>query len=222
MKLLFTSKRPAATCMIAGLALALAASAAQAQLSEAQKSAMRSNCRSDFMAHCMSTSPGSKEALECLQKNLTNLSPGCRTAVAATMPKAPPAAPPAAAAPPPPPPAAAAPPPPAPPPPAKAATEAKPKPTKPKPAPEHSAAPPPPPPPPPAAAAPPPEPVIPMARIRNLSLRARLRIIRACSVDREAVCDTVRGGHGRIIACLVAHRGALSPPCRSTIARVLR
>ena len=44
--------------------------AAQAQITEAQKSAMRANCRSDFMANCMSIPPGSKEALECLRKPL--------------------------------------------------------------------------------------------------------------------------------------------------------
>ena len=81
---------------IAGLVLTLGV--AQAQLTDAQKSAMRANCRSDFMANCMSTSPGSKEALECLQNNLAKLSPGCQAAVKATMPP-----PPAAAAPPPPP-----------------------------------------------------------------------------------------------------------------------
>ena len=116
----------AAALTVALVGLALAAGAAQAQqLTDAQKSAMRANCRSDFMANCMSTSPGSKEALECLQNNLPKLSPGCQAAVKATMPPpaaaAPPPAPlpppPAAAAPPPPPaapaPAAAAPPPPA-------------------------------------------------------------------------------------------------------------
>ena len=82
---------------------------AQAQLTDAQKSAMRANCRSDFMANCMSTSPGSKEALECLQNNFAKLSPGCQAAVKATMP--PPPAAPAPPPPPPPPPAAAAPPP---------------------------------------------------------------------------------------------------------------
>jgi hypothetical protein len=76
---------------------------AQAQLSSAQQSALRSNCRSDFMSHCSGVTPGSKDALACLQKNVASLSPGCKTAVGGTMP------PPAPAAPPPPKPAAAAP-----------------------------------------------------------------------------------------------------------------
>ena len=77
----------AAALTVALVGLALAAGAAQAQqLTDAQKSAMRANCRSDFMANCMSTSPGSKEALECLQNNLPKLSPGCQAAVKATMP----------------------------------------------------------------------------------------------------------------------------------------
>jgi hypothetical protein len=70
---------PTAASTTAVVGLALAAGAAQAQqLTDAQKSAMRANCRSDFMANCMSTSPGSKEALECLQNNLPKLSPGCQ------------------------------------------------------------------------------------------------------------------------------------------------
>ncbi len=87
------------------LALTMLTQHAQAQLTSAQQSALRANCRSDFFAHCSSTTPGSKDALVCLQKNVASLSPGCKTAVSATMPP-----PPAAAAPPPkaaPPPAAA-------------------------------------------------------------------------------------------------------------------
>jgi hypothetical protein len=101
--------------------LALAVASAQAQPSSAELSAIKSNCRSDYMAHCMSVRPGGKEALQCLQSHLDSLSGSCKGAVAATMPKPPP--PPAAAAPPAPPPhrAAKAPPPAAPPPPKAAA-----------------------------------------------------------------------------------------------------
>ncbi len=76
---------------------------AQAQLSSAQQSALRANCRSDFMSHCSGVTPGSKDALACLQKNVASLSPGCQAAVKPTLP------PPAAKASPPPKPAAAAP-----------------------------------------------------------------------------------------------------------------
>jgi hypothetical protein len=101
--------------------LALAAGSAQAQPSQAELSAIKSNCRSDYMAHCMSVRPGGKEALQCLQSHLDSLSGACKGAVAATIPPPPP---PAAAAPPPAPPphkAVKAPPPPAPPPPKAAA-----------------------------------------------------------------------------------------------------
>src|SRR5690242_21605286 len=80
-----------------------AAISAHAQVTAEQQSAIRSNCRSDFMSKCSGVTPGGKEALECLQKNVGGLSPGCRGAVSATMPApAPPkpaqAAPPAPAA----------------------------------------------------------------------------------------------------------------------------
>ena len=82
------------------VSLAVLAQPANAQLSAAQQNALRSNCRSDFMSHCSSESPGTKGALVCLQKNVASLSPGCKAAVSATLPP-PPAA--AKAAPPPPP-----------------------------------------------------------------------------------------------------------------------
>jgi hypothetical protein len=55
---------------------------------EAQKSAIRSACRSDFMAHCSSVTPGGVEAYQCLQKNMSSLSSGCQTAVRAVEPAA--------------------------------------------------------------------------------------------------------------------------------------
>src|SRR6186713_2099932 len=55
---------------------------------DAQKSAIRSACRSDFMARCSSVKPGGVEAYQCLQKNMSSLSPGCQTAVRAVEPAA--------------------------------------------------------------------------------------------------------------------------------------
>lgn len=55
---------------------------------EAQKSAMRSACRSDFMAHCASVTPGGVEAYQCLAKNMSSLSSGCQAAVRAVEPAA--------------------------------------------------------------------------------------------------------------------------------------
>lgn len=221
---------------VLGLALGAGAASAQ-QLTDAQKSAMRSSCRSDYMANCMSVSPGGKEALQCLEKNMAKLSPACQKAVSAVMPKAPPPAAAKPAAPPPAAkptakPAAAAPPPAAPPP-------ATPPPAKPRPA---AAAPPPPAAPPPAAAAPPPRhapppgrptalapppaaappPTIPMGRIAHLRLRERLAIIRACNRDQAALCRGIRPGHSRLIVCLASHPQALSPYCRRTLMRALR
>jgi hypothetical protein len=57
-----------------------------AQPTPAQQSAMRSNCRSDFMSKCSGVTPGTKDALECLQKNVASLSAGCQKAVSATLP----------------------------------------------------------------------------------------------------------------------------------------
>ena len=70
-------------------ALFATATGAYAQApTDAQKSAIRSACRSDFMAHCSSVTPGGTEAFQCLQKNMSSLSSGCQTAVRALEPPA--------------------------------------------------------------------------------------------------------------------------------------
>ena len=51
--------------------------------SEAQKAAVKSACRSDYMAHCSSVQPGGEAAVQCLAKNMSSLSPGCQSAVRA-------------------------------------------------------------------------------------------------------------------------------------------
>lgn len=48
-----------------------------------QANALRSACRSDFMAHCSGVTPGGAEALRCLQRNSAQLSAPCRSAVSA-------------------------------------------------------------------------------------------------------------------------------------------
>src|SRR5580700_7659836 len=50
---------------------------------DAQRSAVRSQCRSDYEAHCASIPPGGRASLQCLQQNMSSLSPGCQTAVRA-------------------------------------------------------------------------------------------------------------------------------------------
>ena len=86
---------------MAALAASAVAWPAHAQeVTEAQKSAIRSNCRSDFMSKCSSVTPGGTEAFQCLKKNEATLSGGCRAAVSAIkLPGETPAAAPAPAAP---------------------------------------------------------------------------------------------------------------------------
>src|ERR1700709_71202 len=50
---------------------------------QAQRDAIKSQCRSDYMAHCSSIPPGGEASLQCLQKNMSSLSAGCPRAVAA-------------------------------------------------------------------------------------------------------------------------------------------
>lgn len=54
-----------------------------AQPTAAQRDAVKSACRSDFMAQCSGVTPGGSEALACLQKHSATLSPSCQTAVGA-------------------------------------------------------------------------------------------------------------------------------------------
>ncbi|MFD1728822.1 cysteine rich repeat-containing protein [Rhizobium viscosum] len=65
-----------AASLFAGVAMA------QAPTDE-QKSAVRSACRSDFIAQCSGVQPGGMEALNCLQQHDSTLSPACRKAVSA-------------------------------------------------------------------------------------------------------------------------------------------
>ena len=217
------------------------------QPTQEQISAIRSNCRSDFLSKCSGVPRGGAEALRCLKDHMAQLSPGCRTAVSAATPAAapkvaePPAAAPAApaaaaAAPPPAPAAAAAPaaPPaavasPATPPAAPAAQSstatapsaptapATSKKTRPAPQPNRAAAL--------AAPAAPPAPA-PAAQPTSLGpippLRPALRlmIVRACRAETRTVCGMVPAGGGRIVDCLAEHGDALSPGCRDAILSV--
>ena len=60
--------------------------------SQAQRDAIKSQCRSDYMAHCSSVPPGGEASLQCLQKNMSSLSSGCQSAVRAVEAPAAPAA----------------------------------------------------------------------------------------------------------------------------------
>jgi hypothetical protein len=51
--------------------------------SQAQRDAIKAQCRSDYMAHCSSIPPGGEASLQCLQQNMSSLSSGCKSAVQA-------------------------------------------------------------------------------------------------------------------------------------------
>ena len=63
--------------------LATAAPAFAQAPSQAQRDAIKSECRSDYMAHCSSVPPGGEASLQCLQKNMSSLSSSCQSAVRA-------------------------------------------------------------------------------------------------------------------------------------------
>jgi hypothetical protein len=79
-----TSGRAAALwALIATASFATAIPAFSQQPSDAQRSAIRAQCRVDYEAHCASVPPGGMASLQCLQKNMSSLAPGCQSAVRA-------------------------------------------------------------------------------------------------------------------------------------------
>jgi len=216
----------------AALALALLSGPAQAQVSDAQRSAIRSSCRSDFMANCASVTPGGMEAFQCLKRNESKLSAGCRSAVNAVEPAEKPAAAPqtpaapAASAPKEEKPAAAAPPaaekpaaakPAATPAPATASAPPAAKPSAKKPpatspkattaatpaaAPADTGPPPPPPPP----------------NWTQIPPRFELQVVRSCRPEVQTICALPAGG-GRILNCLATNQATVSPTCSAALDR---
>jgi hypothetical protein len=63
--------------------LAVAMPALSQAPTDAQRNAIRSECRADYEANCASIPPGGAASLQCLQKNMSSLSPGCQSAVRA-------------------------------------------------------------------------------------------------------------------------------------------
>jgi len=59
------------------------ATMAPAKPSAQQISAIRSSCRADFRASCSGVQPGTREALQCLERNKARVSPSCQAALAA-------------------------------------------------------------------------------------------------------------------------------------------
>ncbi|QOZ74592.1 hypothetical protein XH83_03475 [Bradyrhizobium sp. CCBAU 53351] len=179
------------TALLAAALFATAAGAFAQAPTEAQKSAIRSACRSDFMAHCSSVTPGGTEAFQCLQKNMSSLSGGCQTAVRAIAPPA--AAKPEAA------PAAA--------PKTEAAPKAEPAPTPA--APKAESAP---------AAKPAAAPPAPKTAAPKQPSSAQLAAIKSsCRGDYPKVCASVPPGGAPALECLEKNKAKVSPACEKAV-----
>ena len=160
---------------------------------DAQRNAIRSQCRADYQAHCASIPPGGEASLQCLQKNMSSLSSGCQSAVRAVEPAAAPkaetapaAAPKAGAAPAPAAaPAAAAP----------AAATAKPAPAAPAAAPKAAA-----------------------STTAGKPTDAQAATIRsACRSDYQKVCAGVPTGGAPALQCLEKNKAKVSAPCAQAV-----
>jgi Cysteine rich repeat len=75
--------RAKTTALLLAATFAFASQAFAQGPSEAQREAVKANCRSDYIAHCSSIPPGGEASLECLQKNMSSLSAACASAVRA-------------------------------------------------------------------------------------------------------------------------------------------
>jgi hypothetical protein len=179
------------SAVLVAAAIGVAGDALAQQPSQAQLNALRSSCRSDYMAHCASVPTGGAPALNCLRQHMSALSSGCRSAVSAVSPASPaPAGAPAPVAV-----ATAAPP---------QMTPAAPPSTM-QPAPAA----------PPAAATP-----ASAARKPSLSQRqAELKAIsRACRADYSVHCAGIPAGGSSSFACLRRNLHTLSKPCLEALA----
>ncbi|WP_426437831.1 cysteine rich repeat-containing protein [Bradyrhizobium genosp. P] len=79
-----TLRRAAALSALIALAAFVNAAPALAQApTQAQRDAIKSQCRNDYIAHCSNIPPGGAASLQCLQKNMASLAPGCAGAVRA-------------------------------------------------------------------------------------------------------------------------------------------
>jgi hypothetical protein len=170
---------------------------------DAQRNAIRSQCRADYQAHCASVPPGGAASLQCLQKNMSSLSPGCAGAVRAVEPAAAPKAEQAPAVPP------KAEPTPA----AEPKTGAAPAPT----APAATA---------PAAAAAKPATAAPAAAPKAAAAGtaakqptdAQVAAIRsACRSDYQKVCAGVPTGGAPALQCLEQNKAKVSAPCAQAV-----
>ncbi len=67
-------------------------SAGAQELTDAQRSAIKSACRGDYMKVCSSVPTGTRASLQCLVQNSASVSAGCQSALAPAMGAAPAAA----------------------------------------------------------------------------------------------------------------------------------
>jgi len=190
-----TLRRKAALWASMVVILFAAATAAYSQApTDAQRSAIRSQCRSDYQAHCASVPPGGTASLQCLQQNMSSLSSGCQAAVRAVeAPAAPkaesaPASPKAESAP-----AESTP----------AASTAKPA--------AETAAPPP-------ASNPPPSPKAAASTPAKKPSSAQVTAIRsACRNDYQQHCAGVPTGGAAALSCLEKNKAKLSANCQKAV-----
>lgn len=68
---------------VLGVVALFAGAALAQQPTDAQRNAVKSACRSDFISNCSGVTPGGKEALACLQQHEASLSSGCKQAISA-------------------------------------------------------------------------------------------------------------------------------------------
>jgi hypothetical protein len=155
---------------------------------DAQRSAIRSQCRSDYQAHCASVPPGGKASLQCLQQNMSSLSSGCQAAVRAVEA---PAAPKAESAP-------------------VAPAESTPAASTAKPAAETAA--------PPPASNPPPAPKAEASTRAKKPSSAQVTAIRsACRNDYQQNCAGVPTGGAAALSCLEKNKANLSANCQKAV-----
>ena len=196
---MMSKRAPAIAALTIAATFSLVMPALSQAPTDAQRSAIRSACRNDYMAHCSSVTPGGLEALQCLQKNMSSLAPGCQSAVRAVEPAAEPKAETKPEAKP------------------EEKTEAKPeaKPEAPaaataapaeKPAAETAAKPAPK-----AAAAPATAPAGKATDAQRAAIRS------ACRNDYMANCSSVTPGGAAAVKCLVQHEARLSPKCKEAV-----
>ncbi|BAL73928.1 cysteine rich repeat-containing protein [Bradyrhizobium cosmicum] len=173
--------------LLAAAFFATATSAIAQAPTDAQKSAIRSACRSDFMAHCSSVTPGGVEAYQCLQKNMSSLSSGCQTAVRAVEPAAAPKTEAAPAAP---------------------KTEAAPKAETAPAAPKAEATP---------AAKPAAAPAPKAAAAKQPTGAQAAAVKSACRADYPKVCASVPPGGAPALECLEKNKAKVSPVCEKAV-----